>query len=140
MLEELTTDVWYYFQKSSKRLREFEQFQRFVEVKPHKLLKECQTQWLSLEACVSRLIKQYGTLVSYFQSTDNKQAVVRRVLNVLEKPTTKAYLFFLSVALPIVNNFNECMQQQSPVVNVLQQELDGLVRKLTLRFIQVKYQ
>ena len=57
-LEDLTTDVWYYFQKSLKRLREFEKFQYFVEVKPHKLLKSCQTRWLSLEACVIRLIEQ----------------------------------------------------------------------------------
>ena len=42
-LEELTSDVWYYFQKSSKRLRIFEHFQCFVNVKPHKLLKACQT-------------------------------------------------------------------------------------------------
>ena len=53
-LEELTSDVWYYFQKSSKRLRIFEHFQCFVNVKPHKLLKACQTRWLSLEACVNR--------------------------------------------------------------------------------------
>ena len=56
-LEELTTDVFYYFQKSPKRVREWEQFQAFVEAKPHKLLKACQTRWLSLEACVNRLIE-----------------------------------------------------------------------------------
>ena len=38
-LEDLTTDVWYYFQKSPRRLRQFEEFQNFVECKPHKLLK-----------------------------------------------------------------------------------------------------
>ena len=55
-LEDLTTDVWYYFQKSPRRLRQFEEFQSFVECKPHKLLKACQTRWLSLEACINRLI------------------------------------------------------------------------------------
>ena len=33
-LEGLTTDVWYYFHKSAKRMREFARFQCFVEVKP----------------------------------------------------------------------------------------------------------
>ena len=61
-LEELTTDVWYYFHKSAKCTREFARFQCFVEVKPHKLLKACQTRWLSLEACVNRLIEQYDAL------------------------------------------------------------------------------
>ena len=41
-LEDLTTDVWY--QKSPKRLRQSEEFQSFVECKPHKLLKACQTR------------------------------------------------------------------------------------------------
>ena len=68
-LEELTTDIWYYFHKSSKRLREFENFQCFVNVKPHNLLKACQTRWLSLEACVNRLVEQYDALLSYFRST-----------------------------------------------------------------------
>ena len=54
-LEELTCDVWYYFHKSAECIREFERFQCFVETKPHKLLKACQTHWLSLEACVNRL-------------------------------------------------------------------------------------
>ena len=56
-LEDLTYDVWYYFQRSPRRLRQFEEFQSFVECKPHKLLKVCQTRWLSLEACVNRLIE-----------------------------------------------------------------------------------
>ena len=78
-LEDQTTDVWYYFQKSPRRLRQFEEFRCFVECKPHKLLKAYQTRWLSLEACVNRLIEQYEALLSYFRSTEDKQAVVRRV-------------------------------------------------------------
>ena len=58
-LKDLTTEVWYDFQKSPKRLRRFEEFQSFVECNPYKLLKACQTQWLSLKACVNRLIEQY---------------------------------------------------------------------------------
>ena len=60
-LDELTSDILYYFHNSSKRLRELENVQCFVNVKPHKLLKACQTTWLSQEACVSRLIEQYDT-------------------------------------------------------------------------------
>ena len=120
-LEELTTDVFYYFQKSPKRIRQFEQFQAFVEAKPHKLLKACQTRWLSLEACVNRLIEQYQALLSYFRSTEDHSAVVRRVKAALEAPLTQAYLRFLSSALPIINNFNKLMQRESPVLHFLQQ-------------------
>ena len=110
-----------------------------MECKPHKLLKACQTWWLSLEACVNRLIEQYETLLSYIRSTKDKQAVVRRVKIVLEKPLTNAYLLFLCSALPIVNNFNRYMQQPSPILHVLYQELDGLIRKFLLRFMKSEY-
>ena len=82
-LENLTTDVLFYFQKSPRRLRQFEDSQSFMECKPHKLLKACQTRWPSLEACVYHLIEQYEALLTYFRSTEDKQAVVRRVLKSL---------------------------------------------------------
>ena len=66
-LEDLTTDVWYYFQKSPRRLRQFEEFQSFEECKPHKLLKACQTRWLSLDACVNHFIEQYEALLSFLK-------------------------------------------------------------------------
>ena len=62
-----------------------------------------------------------------------------RVKVVLEKPLTKAYLLFLCSALPIVNNFNRYMQQQSPILQVLYQELDGLIRKFLLWFMNSEY-
>ena len=64
---------------------------------------------------------------------------MRRVKIVLEKPLTKAYLLFPCSALPIVNNFNMYMQQQSPILHVLYKELDGLIRKFLLRFMNSEY-
>ena len=64
---------------------------------------------------------------------------MRRVNIVLEKPLTKAYLLFLCSALPIVNNFNRYMQQQSPILHVFYQELDGLIRKFLLWFMNSEY-
>ena len=109
-----------------------------MECKPHKLLKACQTRWLSLEACVNRLIKQYEALLSYFRSTEDKQAVERRVKIVLEKPLTKAYLLFLCSALPIVNNFNRYMQQQFQFF-MFSTKIDGLIPKFLLRFMNSEY-
>ena len=119
-----------------------------MESKPHKLLKACKTRWLSLEACVNRLLEQDQALISYFLSTEDKQAIVRRVNNVLDiqrvnnvldKPLTKAYLLFLSTTLPIINTFNKFMQQESPLLHVLHDELDGLVRRLLLRFMKSEH-
>ena len=48
------------------------------------------------EACVNHIIEQYEALHSYFRSTEDKQAVVRRVKlylkNLLPKPTCSFYI------------------------------------------------
>ena len=49
-LDHITTQIWYYFQKSPKCQRIFQEFQAFVDCK---LLKVAQTRRLSLEACVN---------------------------------------------------------------------------------------
>ena len=135
-LEDLTTHIWYYFQKSPKRQRTFQEFQAFVDVKPHKLLKAAQTRWLSLEACVQRLLEQYDALLSYFRSTEETLASVRRITSGLENPLSKLYIMFLCDSLPIVNIFNKTMQLQKPTIHFLYQEVQSFVKKLLLRFMQ----
>ena len=65
-LDDLTDQIWYFFQKSPKRHRVFQEFQQFVDVKPHKLLKAGQTRWLSLEICVNLLLEQYEAFFHLF--------------------------------------------------------------------------
>ena len=135
-LDDITIQIWYFFHKSPKRQRSFEAYQVFTECKPHKLLKASQTRWLSLEVCVKRLLEQYEALLSYFRSTEEKSAMVTRITEALEKPITKAYLMFLSDSLPVINVFNKVMQQQSPTIHCLHQEVTTFMKKLLLRFMQ----
>ena len=77
--EELLCDVYNYFSYSAKRQGVFKAIQSFAEVEPHKLLRPCQTRWLSLRACVSRVIEQRDVLILYFQSVvdqDNSQKIL----------------------------------------------------------------
>ena len=50
-IEDISRDIYAYFSHSAKRISQFEQFQHFAEVEPHKLLWPCQTRWLSLHVC-----------------------------------------------------------------------------------------
>lgn len=63
--EDLIHDVYNYFSHSAKRQADFEKFQSFAEVE---LLRPCQTRWLSLHACVSRVIEQWEVLTLYFEN------------------------------------------------------------------------
>lgn len=53
-LEELSRNVFAYFNKSSKRRGDYRDYQTMASVKPHKLLKLSQTRWLSLEVKILR--------------------------------------------------------------------------------------
>lgn len=85
---------------------------------------------------MNHLLEQYESLLSYFRSTDEESATVTRIKEALEQPITKAYLTFLSDSLPVINIFNKIMQQQSPTIHFLHQEITTFVKKLLLRFMQ----
>jgi hypothetical protein len=84
---------------------------------------------------VNRLLEQYEALLSYFQSTPEKQMTVQRITSGLENPLSKPYLMFLSDALPIINIFNKMMQRTAPAIHCLQQEVHSFIKKLLLRFM-----
>ena len=50
-IEDLARDIYSYFHCSPKRVGEFEEFQRFADIKPHKLLHPSQTSWISAYGC-----------------------------------------------------------------------------------------
>lgn len=72
-LEQLCRNVYTHFSRSSLHLHELEEFQHFLNTSPHKLLSVGQTRWLSLEACVSRLLEQWDALLLYFTAVVNEK-------------------------------------------------------------------
>ena len=124
-LEDVTIQIWYFFQKGPKLYRMFEDFQVFVDSKPHKLLKAGQTRWLSLQMCVNRLLEQYDALLSFFRSSEERLISIQRITSSLEKSLTKLYLMFLSNALRVINAFNKLMQGEAPTVHFLLREVQA---------------
>ncbi|GFN82609.1 hypothetical protein PoB_000911500 [Plakobranchus ocellatus] len=57
---------YFYLDKSSKRKRDFQQFQAEAGTNLHAILKHGPTQWLSLNNCVIRLLEQWEPLKAYF--------------------------------------------------------------------------
>ena len=61
-LEDLCRDIYNHFHRSSKRQEVYQEFQKFYNAKPHKILSPGQTRRLSLEECVDRILEQYQAL------------------------------------------------------------------------------
>lgn len=67
-VEDFARDVYSYLKNSPKRLNDYQDFQKYLNIKPNKLLHPSQTRWLSLLPVVERLIDQLPALTLYFQS------------------------------------------------------------------------
>ncbi|KAH8020891.1 hypothetical protein HPB51_008003 [Rhipicephalus microplus] len=64
--DEVLEDIFYYFEKSAKRKDRLVEFQGMHNTEVRKILKHVPTQWLSLGRCLTRLLKQWQPLVSFF--------------------------------------------------------------------------
>lgn len=64
-IEDFVRDIYNYLSCSSKRLGEYQEFQEYVNVKPHALLRPSQTRWLSLE------VSKFLTVINRFNIVIN---------------------------------------------------------------------
>lgn len=142
-LEDLCRNVFSHFSRSSLRRHDLEDFQKFLDISPHKMLAPGQTRWLSLEACVARLLEQWDALVLYFTAVVNEKRdpsyVTESILQSLTNVFIKAQLQFLHVQLRRANEFNTMFQSNKPVLFYLHDQVKKLLRDIMSDFIQVKY-
>lgn len=129
--EELIRDVYNYFSHSAKRQGAFQSFQAFAEVEePHKLLRPCQTRWLSLHSCVSRLIEQWDTLLAFFISSieSDNLLITQRIVSYMQNPVWKLYYYFLDFALEKFTALNVMFQSSKSSIHCLYSSLQTIYK------------
>lgn len=67
-IEEHCVDVFYCFDKSSKRKNILEEYYEFCDSEYQEIIKFISTRWLCLELCVNREFKKFEGIKSYFLS------------------------------------------------------------------------
>ena len=140
-LEDLCRDIFNHFHRSSKRQDVYQQFQKFFNLEPHKILSPGQTRWLSLEACVNRILEQFQALEHYFILIANEDPTHGndRILKSLNNKFTLAYLEFLSYQLQRFNAFNRLFQSERPCLHNLKGEIEGLLKSIASDFLNIQY-
>ena len=100
-LEAFIKNVCFYFSRSSKRNHQFQLIQEVVQVEQHKVLKLCETRWLSREAVIDRIIEQWDALHLFFQTEAAVDKVdgAGQILQVMNTAGTKHMLLFVIVWL-----------------------------------------
>lgn len=141
MVEILARDVYTYLQYSFKRQTEFQEFQNFLSIKPHKILQLSQTRWLSLHAVVQRLLEQYDALVLYFTNAHLNDEILaaESIVNRLKDPSVKMYLHFLNFVLPHFTNLNLEMQSEKIKIHTLYRRIESTFRNLVDCYLKPEY-
>ena len=131
-------DLFYFFNKSAKRKKEFCEFQKFTGTKEFKIIKHCKTRWLSLEKAVQCVLHEWSALYAYFdkEAEDDTTAHVTRLDQHFKSPMTKLVILFLEYVLESLCKFNAAFQSSLPMLPSLKAEVKRMLRIFWGRFIK----
>uniref|UniRef100_A0A8C4R2Q0 Uncharacterized protein n=1 Tax=Eptatretus burgeri TaxID=7764 RepID=A0A8C4R2Q0_EPTBU len=89
-LDDFLIDIYYYLDKSSKRVKGVKALQELCDAPTHKILKHVATRWLSLGQCLDRLIEQWEPLRLFFKEEVRRkmQPTVAKTLTTSKKDGT----------------------------------------------------
>ena len=136
-IEEWVRYVAYHFENSPKRCEALREIQAQLHLPLHVILKPSTTRWLSLEACVNRVLEQWDALLQLFTTGPSKSLPrTKSILKQMKKPETKGYLLFLSAILPMMNRYNKAFQRDRVEIHRLHDEQTHLIRKVLLSFLK----
>lgn len=111
-LEQLLRDCNSYFSHSSKRMKDLKEFQDFIQCQQQRILRLHDIRWLSMGACVARVLEQWNVLHLYFQlaHTEDRLQSSDFLYNEFCNPYTHLYFQFLDYILSITDQLNILFQ------------------------------
>ena len=141
-LDQLLIDIYFFLDKSSKRVARLKELQDILGCQSHEIMKHVNTRWLSLGPCISRLLEQWEPLSALFleisedktsKSTQQKaQAVSKKLLS----SEVKAYALFLENVIPVIENANALLQKEEPLVHRVRFIFKRIIKEFSLRFLK----
>ena len=102
--EEFAVDLYYWFDKSTKRKNELKSYNEFCNQEYRSMIKHVSTCWLTLELAIERSLKQYPGLKSYFLPEDESQARFSRLQTVFGDPIYDLSISLSSISTPGVQS------------------------------------
>ena len=135
-VEDLCVDVFYWFDKSTKRKGILREFCSFCDSDYHEVVRYISVRWLSLEKAVYRILQLYTSLQSYFKSESESQARFKRLRTAFEKPLTEVYLLFYQSVLPTFTQINLLLQREDPNIYLVADAI--FLRKLLSKFVTLQ--
>lgn len=136
-IDEIISGTPNFVNGSPKRFAEFKISQRAYEDNPSRLLRFAPTRWLSRQIAVSRILPNWDAILGYLiEQSSLNVAIADKLLTVMNKPMTKAYLIFLKFVLDPLEKTNAHFQANQTLVHELQPSLNKLFVDVIHRFIK----
>ena len=134
-VEDLCVDVFYWFDKSTKRKGILREFCSFCDSDYREVVRYVSVRWLSLERAVYRILQLYYSLQSYFKSESESQARFKRLVVAFEEPMTEVYLLFYESHLCTFTHVNLFLQREGPSIYLEDDTIRGFLKKLFSKFV-----
>ena len=135
--EQLIHDIYNYFKSSPNRQKSYKDFQAFVQCEPHKILKPCQTRWLSVAECANGFLEQWIGLELFVvpEAAETKSPTAERIFNALRSKYVKATLEFTDYVLRDLTGLNKVFQSEKFKLHRLRPEIERVIRMFTQNFM-----
>jgi len=135
--EEFVKKVASFINSSPKRSAIFQEFSECFKETNHKILKLCDTRWLSRHLCIERILNSWDTINNFLTEivVSDKTQSGENLLSVMHKPDVKAYLLFLKHILHFFNSFNAFFQALETSIQKLQPKSLELLNIICKHFL-----
>ena len=138
-IEDVLINLFYWFDKSSKRKEKLSEYLEFCDQDYQKVLKHVFTRWLSLERCVERALKKFPSLKAYFLSESFSDQRFKRLEVAFSNPILEPVLLFHQTSMQLFTEFNKLLQRSEPTIHVLRGAMLRLVKKVASRIVQPQF-
>ncbi len=138
-VDEILVDIYYHFHHSVKSIVSLTDYAEFCDVEFKKILKHCETRWLSLTRSIKRTLDMWEPLLSYFTSHPHveKAGKVNSIYSNLNDPSVKLWMLFLHETLVVFDKFNESFQtSKAATIHRLHSESERLLKKVLTFFVK----
>jgi len=136
--EEFIKKIANYINSSLKRSAVFRKFCECFQKTNRKILKLCDTRWLSRYLCIERLLESWDT-IQYFLNEiviTEKTKSGEYLLSIMSNVETKAYFLFLKYILNFFNAFNAFFQAVETRIHLLQPKSLNFLFKICQHFLK----
>uniref|UniRef100_H2ZWF1 HAT C-terminal dimerisation domain-containing protein n=1 Tax=Latimeria chalumnae TaxID=7897 RepID=H2ZWF1_LATCH len=135
-VEDLCVDLFYYFDKSTKRRSMLVEFSQFCDVKYRQVIKHVSTRWLSLEIAVQQNFYMYPALKSYFPSKSESLPCFKCLKTQFADPVLEVYLLFYNAVLPMFTTLNRYLQREDPCI--FANQIQDFVKRVLGKFVSIR--